>query len=109
MDPNELTIQLKQREAQIEAKLDNIIRQNLDPFPFERIAKAKKLLSLIFECLTHIKDDEILYAGMRLRDLELEGLSIIKPQEVMQNKIKKNGNMINKKSPGQSQGIQTNS
>ncbi len=107
MDPIELISQLKQREAQIEAKLDDIIRQNLNPFPFERIAKAKKLLSLIFECLTHIKEDEILIAGMRLRDLELEGLSIIKTQAVMQNKINKN--MLNKKSPGQSQGTQTNS
>jgi hypothetical protein len=89
MDPSELIVQLKQREAQIEEKLNHIIQQNLDPFPFERIAKAKKLLSLIFECITYIKDDEILLAGMRLRDLEMEGLSILKSQEVMLNKVDK--------------------
>jgi hypothetical protein len=91
MDPNELIVQLREREVQIEAKLDNIIQQNLDPFPFERIAKAKKLLALIFECITLIKDDEILLAGMRLRDMELEGLPILKPQEAMHNRIKKIG------------------
>jgi hypothetical protein len=74
MNATELLQLIEEKEKQIDAKLDLIIRQNLNPFPFERIAKAKKLLFLIEECRFHIKHDDLIQAGMRIRDLELEGI-----------------------------------
>jgi hypothetical protein len=66
--------ELELKEKLINQKLDSIIASNPDPFPFERINKAKKLISMIHECQGHIKADNLLLAGMKLRDLELEGL-----------------------------------
>ncbi|MCH6234498.1 hypothetical protein [Cognataquiflexum rubidum] len=66
--------ELKQKEEQINQKLNKIIASNIDPFPFDRINKAKKLIAMIHECQKHIESDNLLLAGMKLRDLELEGL-----------------------------------
>jgi hypothetical protein len=62
------------KEKQINQKLDKILASNPDPFPFDRINKAKKLISMIHECQGYIKEDNLLLAGMKLRDMELEGL-----------------------------------
>ncbi|MCS4432870.1 hypothetical protein [Aquiflexum gelatinilyticum] len=66
--------ELKQKEEQINLKLNMIISSNPNPFPFERINKAKKLIEMIHECQEYIESDNLLLAGMKLRDLELEGL-----------------------------------
>ncbi|WP_373495807.1 hypothetical protein [Aquiflexum sp.] len=76
MDVIKVKSELKQREAQINEKLNKIIKSNLDPFPFERIDKAKKLIAMIHECQEYIESDNLLLAGMKLRDLELEGLVV---------------------------------
>lgn len=77
MDVFEILAELDRREQQIEEKLKRITNANLDPFPFERIHTAKLLLKLIFEFREHIKADEFIQAGMKLRDLEIEGLKIL--------------------------------
>ncbi len=66
--------ELKLREEQINQKLNKIIASNPDPFPFDRINKARKLITLIHECKEHIETDILLLAGMKQRELELEGL-----------------------------------
>lgn len=38
-------LQLKNRQIQIDKKINLLIAQNLDPFPFERLEKGKSLLS----------------------------------------------------------------
>ena len=53
------------------------LSNNLNPFPGERIQKAKLLLKLIYEFKKHIQADEFIQAGMKLRDLEIEGLKIL--------------------------------
>jgi hypothetical protein len=68
--------ELSQKEKQINEKLKKILDSNPDPFPFDRINKAKKLITLIHECQEHIESDNLLLAGMKLRDLELEGLVV---------------------------------
>lgn len=73
----EILAVLDRREEQIEHKLQRILAANMDPFPFERIQKAKTLLRLIYEFRNHVKEDEMIEAGMRLRDLELEGLEVL--------------------------------
>lgn len=77
MDVFEILAVLDRKEEQIEQKLQKILSANMDPFPFERIQKAKTLLRLIYEFRNHLKADEMIEAGMRLRDLELEGLEIL--------------------------------
>lgn len=77
MDVFEILAVLDRREKQIEQKLQKILAANMDPFPFERIQKANTLLRLINEFRNHLKADEMIEAGMRLRDLELEGLEIL--------------------------------
>lgn len=77
MDIFEILSAMDKREEQIERKLQKIIASNMDPFPFERINKAKTLLKLIYEFKHHVKSDQLIEAGMRLRDLELEGLVIL--------------------------------
>lgn len=77
MNVFEICGELDLKEQQIEEKLNKIIQANLDPFPFERLEKGKLLLKLIYEIKKHIEADEFILAGMRLRDLELQGLKII--------------------------------
>jgi hypothetical protein len=66
--------ELIEKEKLINQKIEKIIASNPNPFPFERINKAKKLIEMIHECQTFIEDDNLLLAGMKLRDLEMEGL-----------------------------------
>ena len=40
------------------------------------ISRAELLLKLIYEFRKHIQADEFILAGMKLRDLEIEGLTI---------------------------------
>jgi hypothetical protein len=76
MDIASLIVGLDKREKQIEQKLTWILEQNPNPFPFERINKAKKLLGIIYQCRQHLKNDEWIEAGKCVRDLELEGLEV---------------------------------
>lgn len=77
MNVFEILAELDRREEQIGIKLDKIIEANLNPFPGERIQKAKLLLKLIYEFRNHVQADEFILAGMKLRDLEIEGLMIL--------------------------------
>lgn len=77
MDVFEILAELDRREEQIEIKLKKIIDDNLNPFPVERIEKAKLLPKLIYEFRKHIEADEFIQAEMKLRDLEIEGLTIL--------------------------------
>lgn len=77
MDVFEILAELERREDQVEIKLDKIIKANFNPFPIERIQKAKLLLKLIYEFKKHVEADEFTQAGMKLRDLEIEGLIIL--------------------------------
>lgn len=77
MDVFKICAELELREKQIDLKLNKIIQANLDPFPFERLEKGKLLLRLIYEIKKHIESDEYILAGMKLRDLELQGLHIL--------------------------------
>lgn len=77
MDIFEILAELDTREEQIEIKLKKIIESNLSPFPSERIQKGKLLLKLIYEFKKHVEADEFIQAGMKLRDLEIEGLKIL--------------------------------
>ncbi|MCH7415450.1 hypothetical protein MM213_18260 [Belliella sp. R4-6] len=77
MDVFEILAELDRREEQIKIKLKKIIEANLNPSPGERIQKAKLLLKLIHEFKEHVDADEFILAGMKLRDLEFEGLMIL--------------------------------
>lgn len=77
MEEFEICDVLDLREQQIEEKLNKIISGNPDPFPFERLEKGKLLLKLIYEIKKHIDADEFILAGMKLRDLELQGLKVL--------------------------------
>ncbi|WP_114750511.1 hypothetical protein [Pleomorphovibrio marinus] len=68
--------QLKDKEIQIDRKINHILDQNLDPFPFARLAKGNKLLELIKMTLQAIEEDNLIQAGMHIRDLETEGLKL---------------------------------
>ncbi|MDN3604107.1 hypothetical protein QWZ00_13380 [Belliella kenyensis] len=76
MDVFEVLGKLQLKEVQIEKKIQSLIEANLDPFPMDRLQKGKVLLSLIREFKMHVDADDFIQAGMRLRDLELEGLHI---------------------------------
>ncbi|MEX2511378.1 MAG: hypothetical protein WD398_00615 [Cyclobacteriaceae bacterium] len=71
-----IVMQLKNRQTQIDRKINQLIDQNLDPFPFERLDKGKKLLELIKNVLQSIEEDNLIQAGMHIRDLEIEGLKL---------------------------------
>ncbi|WP_373523486.1 hypothetical protein [Aquiflexum sp.] len=77
MDVFEIIAELEKRERQIEEKLHKITSANLNPFPMDRIQKGKLLLKLIFEFKKHVETDEFILAGMKLRDLEIEGLKVL--------------------------------
>ncbi|NHE56385.1 hypothetical protein [Cyclobacterium plantarum] len=69
-----IVMQLKNRQVQIERKINQLIDQNLDPFPFERLEKGKKLNELIQKILQAIEGDDLILAGMHIKELEIEGL-----------------------------------
>ncbi len=77
MDVFDILAELEKREAQIEEKLKKILEANLDPFPSDRIQKGKLLLKLIYEFKKHVESDDFIQAGMKLRDLEIEGLKVL--------------------------------
>jgi hypothetical protein len=53
-----------------------LIDQNLDPFPFERLDKGKKLIELIQKALQSIESEKLIEAGILIKELEMEGLKI---------------------------------
>lgn len=71
-----IVIQLKNRQNQIDKKINQLIDQNLDPFPFERLEKGKKLIELIKKILYAIEGDDLILAGMHIKELEMEGLKL---------------------------------
>ncbi|SHN35036.1 hypothetical protein SAMN04488057_12437 [Cyclobacterium lianum] len=71
-----IVMQLKNRQIQIDRKINQLIDQNLDPFPFERLEKGKKLIELIKKTLQAIKGDDLILAGMHIKELEMEGLKL---------------------------------
>ncbi|WP_228779827.1 hypothetical protein [Aquiflexum lacus] len=77
MDVFEILAKLEQKEASIGEKLHKLTTANLNPFPMERIKKGKLLLKLIYEFKKHVEADEFILAGMKLRDLEMEGLRVL--------------------------------
>ena len=68
--------QLKNKQSQIDKKIDRILDQNLDPFPFDRLNKGKKLIELINNALRSIEEDNLIQAGMYLKELEMEGFKL---------------------------------
>ncbi len=71
-----IVMQLKNRQTQIDRKINQLIDQNLDPFPFERLEKGKKLVELIKMILQAIEEDDLILAGMHIKELEIEGLKL---------------------------------
>ncbi|MDN3688255.1 MULTISPECIES: hypothetical protein [Cyclobacterium] len=71
-----IVMQLKNRQVQIERKINQLIDQNLDPFPFERLEKGKQLNELIQKILQAIEGDDLILAGMHIKELEIEGLKL---------------------------------
>ena len=71
-----IVLQLKNRQTQIDRKINQLIDQNLDPFPFERLDKGKKLIELIQKALQSIDAGKLIEAGMYIKELEVEGLKI---------------------------------
>lgn len=68
--------QLRNRQNQIEKKINQLLSQNLDPFPFDRLDKGKKLFELIQKTLAAIETDDLIRAGMHIKELELAGLKL---------------------------------
>jgi len=71
-----IVMQLKNRQIQIDRKINQLIDQNLDPFPFERLEKGKKLIELIKKIQQAIEGDDLILAGMHIKELEIEGLKL---------------------------------
>ncbi|WP_439484090.1 hypothetical protein [Cyclobacterium plantarum] len=71
-----IVMQLKNRQVQIERKINQLIDQNLDPFPFERLEKGKQLNELIQKILRAIEGDDLILAGMHIKELEMAGLKL---------------------------------
>ncbi|MGY6558215.1 MAG: hypothetical protein ACXIT9_02920 [Nitritalea sp.] len=90
MQPHHLIDWLQEKEKRIEEKIDQLIEQNLNPFPFERINKGKRLLQLIQACRQHVQQDELILAGRVLHALEMEGLKVPEsPQTTSSSSLKK--------------------
>jgi CRISPR/Cas system-associated protein Csx1 len=81
MEVNQIMQELKKREQQIDRKLDKILSMNLNPFPFERIQKAKNLLALISQCKKLLDEDRLIEAGICIKTMEIEGLNLFQWQE----------------------------
>lgn len=71
-----IVLQLKNRQTQIDRKINQLIDQKLDPFPFERLEKGKQLNELIQKILQAIEGDDLILAGMHIKELEIEGLKL---------------------------------
>jgi len=71
-----IVTQLKDRQIQIDRKINQQLILNLDPFPIDRLDKGNKLLALIGKTLQAIEADNLIQAGMHLKELELEGLKL---------------------------------
>jgi hypothetical protein len=69
---------MDEKGLQVNKKLDSIISSHPDPFPFERINKGKSLLKLMEEIRKCIETDQLLLAGMKLKELEFQGIQIVK-------------------------------
>lgn len=68
--------QLRNRQNQIEKKINQLLSQNLDPFPFDRLDKGKKLFELIQKTLAAIEADDLIQAGIHIKELEIAGLTL---------------------------------
>lgn len=74
-----IVLQLKNKQAQIDRKIDHILNQNLDPFPFARLDKGKKLIDLIKKTLQSIEEDNLIgwHAYQRIGNGGVETGSLI--------------------------------
>ncbi|MBW3469577.1 hypothetical protein [Arthrospiribacter ruber] len=77
MDIFEILTLMDEKEIQVNKKLESIISSNPDPFPFERINKGKSLLKLMEEIRKCIETDQLLLAGMKLKELEYHGIQLL--------------------------------
>lgn len=75
-DPTLIAQQLRNRQIQVERKINQLITQNPDPFPFDRVDKGKKLFELIQKTLGSIESGDLIRAGMYIKELETTGLKL---------------------------------
>ena len=61
---------------QIEKKINKLLSQNLGFFPFDRLDKGKKLFELIQKTLAAIEANDLIRAGMHIKELEFAGLKL---------------------------------
>lgn len=66
--------ELKEMEKRIDAKLDSILLQNPNPFPFERIKKGKRLKCFCRASRLLIEADWVDDARILLEEMEKEGV-----------------------------------
>ncbi|HSI77521.1 MAG TPA: hypothetical protein VK957_16590 [Lunatimonas sp.] len=61
---------------QIGKKINKLLSQNLGFFPFDRLDKGKKLFELIQKTLAAIEANDLIRAGMHIKELEFAGLKL---------------------------------
>ena len=66
-----IVTQLRDRQIQIDRKINQQLVLNLDHFPFDGLDKGNKLLALIGKTLEAIEADKLIQAGMHLKELEM--------------------------------------
>ncbi|MBT0812980.1 hypothetical protein KIH41_16960 [Litoribacter ruber] len=72
-------LELEEKQVQISAKQDRILSQNLDPFLFDRLEKARTLLKLIKEAQIAFQEDVLFRVGNLVKTMEEEGLNFRVP------------------------------
>lgn len=68
-----IVTQLMDRQIQIDREINQQLVLKLDPLPFDRLDKGNKLLALIGKTLEAIEANNLIQAGMHIKELEMEG------------------------------------